>query len=273
MGLLCFRQSRLYPIAEVWPLKRFHNQAFMAVQTVISQVTQLVSGMEPACQDAVAGSFVYRGVADVLSLYITDVLKEVQVPLTISAVERVRAELLADDCSLKLREVFDRVNDVCSRLFDELESRGKFFYIPIDRAKFFDLSEPYGESVSRKFPKLTEDIQEAARCYCCGRFTACVFHLMRVMEGGLQKLGKKLQVKTTDAVWQVVLDQVNCAIKAMPPKATKTKQCATMAGHLYNVKLAWRNEVMHPKETYTEEEAENLLKQVGIFMQSLAKVV
>ena len=42
---------------------------------------------------------------------------------------------------------------------------------------------------------------------------------------------------------------------------------------LYAVKVAWRNEVMHPKETYTLEEAENLIRLVKGFMQQLAEIV
>ena len=34
-----------------------------------------------------------------------------------------------------------------------------------------------------------------------------------------------------------------------------TKKYAAISSNLYHVKLAWRNEVMHPKQTYTEEEA------------------
>jgi hypothetical protein len=39
------------------------------------------------------------------------------------------------------------------------------------------------------------------------------------------------------------------------------------------VKLAWRNEVMHPNDTYTLEEAENLIRLVKVFMGQLATIV
>jgi len=94
------------------------------------------------------------------------------------------------------------------------------------------------------------------------------------MEHGLQKFGKKLGIQNVEQiVWQNILDQVGAAIKAMPIRSPKTRKYAEIAGHLYHVKLAWRNEVMHPKVTYTEEEAENLLGQVALFMQSLAAIV
>jgi hypothetical protein len=45
------------------------------------------------------------------------------------------------------------------------------------------------------------------------------------------------------------------------------------SANLYAVKLAWRNEVMHPKDTYTLEEAHNLIGQVKIFMGHLATIL
>lgn len=52
-----------------------------------------------------------------------------------------------------------------------------------------------------------------------------------------------------------------------------TKVYAAAAGHLYNVKIAWRNEVMHPKKTYTAEEAKKLLNAVDTFIRDLAGFV
>ena len=95
------------------------------------------------------------------------------------------------------------------------------------------------------------------------------------MEHAVQRLGTKLHV-TIDVekeTWQTILNHVNGAIKPMDHKKEKTKKLAEIASHLYNVKIAWRNEVMHPKETYTEEEAEILMAQVSVFIQGLARVV
>jgi hypothetical protein len=48
------------------------------------------------------------------------------------------------------------------------------------------------------------------------------------------------------------------------------KEYATITSHLYSVKVAWRNAVMHPKASYTEDEAEEVLRQVIIFVNHLA---
>lgn len=96
---------------------------------------------------------------------------------------------------------------------------------------------------------------------------------MRIMEVGVQKLGEKLGINaTTDKVWQVILDQVNASIKQMG-KSAEAERYAAISAHLYNVKLAWRNEAMHPKATYTQEEAVSIFSAVKSFMGDLASVL
>jgi HEPN domain-containing protein len=42
---------------------------------------------------------------------------------------------------------------------------------------------------------------------------------------------------------------------------------------LDNVREAWRNPTMHPKETYTEEEAENAFRFVKQYMEYLTAIL
>lgn len=158
------------------------------------------------------------------------------------------------------------------RIADEMGMQ-LFLHIPSDRAAYYDQRELFGKEVNDAFPETQFDIVEAGNCYAAGRGTACVFHLMRIMEIGTQRLGSKLGVTLVhEKNWQNILDEINKAIKALP-KGPGTVEMAQASANLYAVKLAWRNEVMHPKETYTLEEAENLVKQVRIFMQQLAKII
>jgi HEPN domain-containing protein len=128
--------------------------------------------------------------------------------------------------------------------------------------------------LERKLPRASEDIAEAGKCFALTRYTACVFHLMRVMELAVQELGKRLNIKLTgEKNWQNILDEVNKALKALPAKtpAEKKKQArlAEASANLFNVKLAWRNPAMHPKRTYTEEEAERLMTGVKAFVRHI----
>lgn len=107
--------------------------------------------------------------------------------------------------------------------------------------------------------------------------TAAVFHLMRVMEIALRALAKKLDVTTIDPEvesWNKITDHVNKAITALPAKtapeqARKAKPGAVSA-HLNSVRIAWRNEVMHPKQSYSREEARAIFNAVRAFMVDLA---
>ncbi len=147
-------------------------------------------------------------------------------------------------------------------------------FVPPERAAYYDQPELFGKEVNAKFPDIQFDVVEAGNCYAAGRGTAVVFHLMRIMETGVQAFGTKLKVKLAgEKNWQNILDEVNKAIKALNPKDRGTVEMSQASANLYAVKLAWRNEVMHPKDTYTLEEADNLIRQVRIFMGKLATIV
>jgi hypothetical protein len=159
------------------------------------------------------------------------------------------------------------------RIQDEMNER-LFLYVPSDDAELYKTAESYLEKpVIDKWPNLIEDSSESVKCFALSRYTACIFHLMRVMEFGVQKLGDKLTVKLTEELyWQTILDRADKAIRALDQKAEETKKLASVSANLYNVKLAWRNEVMHPKATYTKEEAKRVLDSVQSFMAELASV-
>jgi hypothetical protein len=148
-----------------------------------------------------------------------------------------------------------------------------FMYIPPDRAELYNSKEIFGTEVNSKFPEIQFDAVEAGNCYACGRGTAVVFHLMRIMEVGVQRLGDKLGVSlVAEKNWQNILDEINKKISGLPKDPARVELSAAAAS-LYAVKLAWRNEVMHPKDTYTLEEADNLIRQVRILMQQLARII
>jgi hypothetical protein len=168
----------------------------------------------------------------------------------------------------------DLVPDLTNRLNDDLK-RTAFLYVPPARVQFYLDAPQFGQEVADKFPKSVEDIQEAAKCFALARYTATVFHLMRVMEGATQYLGKRLGISLVgEKNWHNILDEVDKAIKAHPAKNSyqkaKRNKLAEASAHLRMVKDAWRNDVMHPKETYTEDEADRVFRNVKDFMVHLA---
>ena len=76
-----------------------------------------------------------------------------------------------------------------------LELHGRRFYGPLRRyEQYFQQTLLFGEEVFRKFPGATDDIFEAGTCLALERGTACVMHLMRVVELGLKTLASALGI-------------------------------------------------------------------------------
>ena len=184
------------------------------------------------------------------------------------------AKKLGQDCASMInREVAGKIGHLIETIRIEMEAN-RFYFMDSAEAGFYENPKLLGDAVAEKFPSLLSDIVEAGSCFASSRYTATVFHLMRVMELGVQKLGKTLGVNLAEEKnWQNILNEVNKAIKQLSPKDAETVQLSQAAASLYSIKLAWRNEVMHPKASYTGEEAGNLIQQVRIFMQQLATLM
>ena len=156
----------------------------------------------------------------------------------------------------------------------EMEDR-LFMFIPPDRADYYEKPELFGSEVNTRFPTLQFDITESGNCYTSGRSTAVVFHLMRVMESLVQEFANAIGGITlpADKDWHNILDEINREIKKLPGKDPRTIALAASAANLYHVKVAWRNPTMHPKQTYTMEEAEDIMRATKTFVKELTLVL
>ena len=151
--------------------------------------------------------------------------------------------------------------------------------MPSKQADFYRQNQLFGPTVATKFPSVEFDIIEAGNCFAMGRGTACVFHLMRIMEVGVQTFGSALGVPLPEEKeWQAILNLIKSKINAetdLRPKKNKDPEIVLWSqihAHLGSVKLGWRNRVMHPHDKYTMDEAEDLIGHVKAYMKSLAKL-
>ena len=195
--------------------------------------------------------------------------KDMGLTMSVRGVERI-----TESPPSTYAELGNTLPELQRRIEDELQSV-YFLHIPTETRNYY-LDEPqFGSKVAAKLPLAIDDIQEAGKCFATGRYTACVFHLMRVMEFAVQYLGKKMNITLVNQKnWHNILEEVDKSIRKMPvakprEKARRNKYAESSA-HLRMVKDAWRNEVMHPKATYTPEEAERVLRNVKDFMIHLA---
>jgi hypothetical protein len=145
----------------------------------------------------------------------------------------------------EMRHFFLGLRDLLSNEF--------YFHVNGEDVPLLQEQELFGEAVTKKFPRAIEDVSESAKCLALQRTTASVFHLMRVMEIGAQTLGRKLKVAISvkDETWHQIILHVNGKVEKPPSRTPKEKKrkskLAGAAAHLQSVRLAWRNEVMHPK--------------------------
>lgn len=153
-----------------------------------------------------------------------------------------------------------------------------FLVVPPDKRRFFEQIDPiFGKTVLDAFPDASEDISEAGICYAVGRYTATVFHLMRAMEIAIHALGSKIGATVTSKIggflpWGVLIANIHGKIKLMSSGDDK-KSWSEVHALLYHVNQAWRTETMHPKRTYTEGQAREILDAVKAFMNRLAPLV
>jgi hypothetical protein len=203
--------------------------------------------------------------------------RKLDLTLSLAHLERFR-DGLPSFANLPLPTVAARMRDMVvelnMRVWDELKTRF-FLTIPAGNIAYYRQTEPLlGRDAETKFPEMSEDISEAGKCLALNRSTAAVFHLMRVMEIAVQRFGDRLGVPlATEKNWQNVLDEINKAIRALDQKAAQTRAFLEAAAHLYNVKVCWRNAVMHPKQTYTPDEAEAVFTSVRTFIRDLAGIL
>lgn len=200
-----------------------------------------------------------------------------QVVPELDRIDFIRVSFLRDEGST-VKNLSSAIHHLRFRIQDELSSEF-FVHVPRVDLGLYGRTELFGQLVSKHFPNSASDIEAAGSCLALKQPTACVFHLMRVMERGVQTLGKKLKVQINPEVetWNKVLDHVDKQIKALPVATVKQKskkaRFAEVSSYLHQTKIAWRNEVMHPKATYTQEEARDVFFASRAFMNHLSEVL
>jgi hypothetical protein len=209
---------------------------------------------------------------------IDDISKKIDVKLS-NDIKRV-----IDYVNLPLatrEKVIFYIENITNRSMDELRDQ-QFLHIKLARVPYYRSLEVLDGPLTKKFPRAIDDLYHAGSCYAVEQHTACVFHLMRVMEHCVQRFGKKLRapIDVKNETWYQIMDHVHTAIKAMPSgkKSTqaetkKKERYALAAARLDHVRIVWRNPVMHPKESYDEKEAVEVLRGVNAFLESIVKLV
>jgi hypothetical protein len=165
---------------------------------------------------------------------------------------------------------------VSDNIAKELSLR-EYFTLPSDKAKLYSAKNWFGDQVADAFPSTGYDANEALKCYALSRNTACVFHLMRVLEIGLISLAKHLSVPHAHSDWGNMINGIEGKINAIdkdPNKPANWKdereylcQCIS---DFRTFKNAWRNYTAHARGKYDDEDAVEIMGSVKSFMRQIS---
>ena len=165
------------------------------------------------------------------------------------------------------------LQDLIARYQDELDDR-LFFRVSSSHASYLLTPQEGWREALDKFPSVFLDVEEASRCFALGRYTASVFHLMRVLEVGLVSLALALQVPTSRSNWGRIIDQIQAEItkrnKAQGATWPDQQFYSAAAAQFQFLKDAWRNHVIHRRLSFDEQGARQVYVHVRDFMCHLA---
>jgi len=212
---------------------------------------------------------------------------------------RLKDVVLPEATALELHNTPQKINEVLQTLrtyatpsarrtfLEELETEirldlvtVKFVHIPERNLTYLerDIQPPkkekwFGKEVINKFPGAYYDILEARNCMATGCWTACVFHLMRVVERALRVLSDSLDIDDITEDWERSWTNILKNIYAEKNSAIWLAEkdfYENMYAHFQSVKNPWRNATMHVTRDYDEAGAQEIFHAVSTLMRHLA---
>ena len=198
---------------------------------------------------------------------------EIGLPQTLKSVRRLQARHESSSPT----EILTVLMEVDRRISDEMEDH-LFMHVPPTRSTRYDQKEAFGPDVAKSFSSAKFDIWEAGNCFAAARYTACVFHLMRVLELGLGAFAGIFNVPSDHANWHNIIESIERKIRDMGNDPNRTSDWkdrqelySQIASSFMIFKDAWRNYTAHARGKYIEEEADAIYRNVGSFMKRLAE--
>ena len=188
------------------------------------------------------------------------------------AAQRIRKRLAAGN--YEKRMLVEDVKSLRLRLQDQLTAK-QFLYVAPQYAQLYRQPALFGQEVNDCFADAIDDIQDAGTALATGLGTACVMHLMRVMEVGLKVLARELEVEYAPS-WEAYLTKIEQNISAKHSlKSAEWKHREAIfrdvSGDLLTIKQAWRNPTMHIVKRYTQDQAGEVFSAVGTLLQRMAQ--
>jgi hypothetical protein len=197
--------------------------------------------------------------------------------LSVKAADRIVNRLKG---GARLPEVTTDMKELQTRIVDELDSV-LLLRVEADRVEKYRSPLDGWEVVVDRF-SCAFDVEEATKCFATERYTACVFHLMRVVESAVLELQIFLKEKDLKAHFGSVIQKLeNLVQKSKYDDVPAYLQSylpfmRDALPQLHAVKDSWRNKVAHldnriiPTETFTEELASGVYSATLLLMNKLS---
>jgi len=148
-----------------------------------------------------------------------------------------------------------------------------FYFIRPDLVAFYEEGHTKLED---EFSDYHYDAEEAGKCLALGRYTACVFHLMRIWEVYNKRIKDALGITKQINNWGMLVQEVSDAIDGQYEKdkdATKRAEWRSVLNRIVAVKDAWRNKTMHIEIGYNEESARDVYRATERYYEEITKLL
>jgi HEPN domain-containing protein len=207
---------------------------------------------------------------------------------TIEMLGDIETEIAFPDLAPAVSVILRDFNDLRRAVLRDLRDQA-FLILPSDDTKYYQQEQLFGPEVHANFASSRTDVTEAGNCYATGRYTACVFHCMRVVEKGLHALVRELNDKHSAGIvfrdkveyenWGSIITEIQLAlenpkrIQRLAPLPTKEEMTlySKIAIESEYFKNAWRDDVSHSRSEYDQPAALTVIDHVKAFMVYLAK--
>lgn len=254
------------PISLLAVLK-FNAHSFVSIFSTLGQMVQMLNVPATLISDES-----WDQMASAIATLGNDAI-ELGLTVTVAQIERLKKDIRSST-PMKLETMKRRLATIQETAADELESRVVLALMP-GKADYYNETQ-FPDLVQQHFSSAVFDMREAGKCFALNRNTACVFHLMRVMEAGLRALGKKCKVtESHNPSWDTILRKIDSQLQTKRLQRAvwwkgSNDFLAEASAKLHAVKDAWRNPTMHVGAKHTEEEAQEIFDAVRGFMRHLA---
>ena len=130
-----------------------------------------------------------------------------------------------------------------------------------------------------RFPEAHYDLREAGNCLAFERFTACVFHLMRVAEYGLVSVARAANTpeekigRGWDGCIQGIESYINTvrSTKPITDWQDQVKRYGDLCSWFKAISSGWRNPVSHVPRVYSESTAVAMFSATSTLFKHLQR--